>query len=128
VLSLDTLRALGKGGALEALQGELERNLGAATDPSLARPVEVARGAMRHAVTWVREAMPHGDRLESGARRLAMTLGRGLELALLVGHAQWCLDHGFGPRTAAAARRFAHGGVDQIADAAPDDTRLLTHR
>lgn len=127
VLSLDTLRALGKGGSLEALQGELERNLGAATDPSLSRPVEVARGAMRHAVTWVREAMPHGDRLESGARRLAMTLGRSLELALLVGHAQWCLDHGFGPRTAAAARRFAHGGVDQIADAAPEDTRLLTH-
>jgi hypothetical protein len=69
--------------------------------------------------------MPHPERLEAGARRFAMTLGKSLELALLVGHAQWCLDHGFGPRTAAAARRFAQGGVDQIADAAPDDTRLL---
>jgi acyl-CoA dehydrogenase len=55
-----------------------------------------------------------------------MTLGRTLELALLVDHAQWCLDHGFGPRTAAAARRFALTGVDQIADAALDDTRLLS--
>ena len=36
-----------------------------------------------------------------------MTLGRSLELALLAGHAQWCLDHGHGPRMAAAARRFA---------------------
>ncbi|HSS01475.1 MAG TPA: acyl-CoA dehydrogenase family protein [Kofleriaceae bacterium] len=128
VLSLDTLRGLGKGGALEALHGELERNLATVTDPGLARPVEVARGAMRHATAWAREVMPQGDRLEAGARRLSMTLGRSLSLALLASHAQWCLDHGFGPRTAAAARRFAQSAVDQIADAAPEDTRLLTVR
>jgi alkylation response protein AidB-like acyl-CoA dehydrogenase len=126
VLSLDTLRALGKGGAFEALDAELERSLAAATDPGLARSSEVARAGMRHAIAWAREAMPYPERLEAGARRFAMTLGRSLELALLVGHAQWCLDHGFGPRTAAAARRFALGGVDQINDAAFDDTRLLT--
>jgi len=126
VLSLDTLRALGKGGAFEALEAELERSVAGATDPGLGRPSEVARAGLRHAIAWAREAMPHPERLEAGARRFAMTLGKSLELALLVGHAQWCLDHGFGPRTAAAARRFAQGGVDQIADAAPDDTRLLT--
>jgi len=54
-----------------------------------------------------------------------MTLGRSLELALLANHAQWCLDNGFGPRVAAAARRFAMTGVDQIADAPLDDSRLL---
>jgi hypothetical protein len=69
--------------------------------------------------------MPEPERLESGARRLAMTLGRSLELALLVDHAQWCLDHGHGGRAAAAARRFALTGVDLISDAAVDDTRLL---
>jgi alkylation response protein AidB-like acyl-CoA dehydrogenase len=126
VLSLDTLRALGKGGAFEALDAELERSLAAAADPGLAQPSEVARAGLRHAVAWAREAMPHPERLEAGARRFAMTLGRSLELALLVGHAQWCLDHGFGPRTAAAARRFALAGVDLINDAALDDTRLLT--
>ncbi|MGH2901882.1 MAG: acyl-CoA dehydrogenase family protein, partial [Solirubrobacteraceae bacterium] len=84
--------------------------------------------AMRHATAWAREVMPQGDRLEAGARRLSMTLGRSLSLALLASHAQWCLDHGFGPRTAAAARRFAQSAVDQIADAAPEDTRLLTAR
>jgi len=126
VLSLDTLRALGKGGAFEALEAELERSVAGATDPGLGRPSEGARAGLRHAIAWAREAMPHPERLEAGARRFAMTLGKSLELALLVGHAQWCLDHGFGPRTAAAARRFAQGGVDQIADAAPDDTRLLT--
>lgn len=125
VLSLDTLRALGKGGALEAIQAEIDRNLTGVTDPGLARPGEVARAALRHAVTWARGAMLEADRLEAGARRLAMTLGRSLELALLTNHAQWCLDHGHGPRAAAAARRFALTGVDQIADAAFDDTRLL---
>jgi alkylation response protein AidB-like acyl-CoA dehydrogenase len=142
VLSLDTLRALGKGGAierrsredqddrrertaLEVLQAELDRSLAGATDPGLARPAEVARAALRHAIAWVRGAMPEPERLESGARRLAVTLGRSLELALLVDHAQWCLDHGHGGRAAAAARRFALTGVDLISDAAVDDTRLL---
>jgi alkylation response protein AidB-like acyl-CoA dehydrogenase len=128
VLSLDTLRALGKGGALEAIQAEVDRCLTGTTDPGLARAGEVARAALRHAVTWARGAMAEPERLESGARRLAMTLGRSLELALLANHAQWCLDHGHGPRAAAAARRFALTGVDLIADAAIDDTRLLVPR
>lgn len=125
VLSLDTLRALAKGGAIEALAAEIETNVGAAKDPGLAKAGETARAAVRHAIAWVQEAMPQPDRLEAGARRFAMTLGRSLELALLVGHAQWCLDHGYGPRTAAAARRFALNGVDLINDAALDDTKLL---
>jgi alkylation response protein AidB-like acyl-CoA dehydrogenase len=127
VLSLDTLRALGKGGALEAMQAELDRCLAGARDPGLAGPAEAARAALRHAISWARGAMPEPERLEAGARRLAMTLGRSLELALLVDHAQWCLDHGHrhGGRAAAAARRFALTGVDQIADAGLDDTRLL---
>jgi hypothetical protein len=132
VLSLDTLRALGKGGALEAIQGELDRNVGGVTDPGLARPAEVARAALRHAIAWARSAQPEPERLEAGARRLALTLGRSLSLALLTGHAQWCIDHspwhGHGARAAAAARRFALTGVDLISDAAVDDTRLLTSR
>ena len=125
VLSLDTLRALGKGGVLEAIIAEIDANVASARDPGLAKPGEVARAAVRHAAAWVTEAMSQPDRLEAGARRFAMTLGRSLELGLLVGHAQWCLDHGHGPRTAAAARRFAQHGVDQILDHALDDTKLL---
>jgi len=125
VLSLDTLRALGKGGALEAIGAEIEHNLATAKDAGLARPVEATRAAVKHATAWVTEAMTQPERLEAGARRFAMTLGRSLELALLVGHAQWCLDHGHGPRLAAAARRFAQNGVDLIGDAQLDDTRLL---
>ncbi|MEO8706454.1 MAG: acyl-CoA dehydrogenase family protein [Kofleriaceae bacterium] len=125
VLALDTLRALGKGGTLEALGSEIDRNLAAATDASLAKPVEAVRSAIRHATMWVTEAMAQPDRLEAGARRFALTLGRSLELALLSSHAQWCLDNGHGGRTAAAARRFAHTGIDLVGDAPLDDTRLL---
>ncbi|HEU4733570.1 MAG TPA: acyl-CoA dehydrogenase family protein [Kofleriaceae bacterium] len=136
VLSLDTLRALGKGGAVEALEAELQRSLAGVRDPGLALPGEVARAGFRHAIAWVRDAMAHPTRLEAGARRFALTLGKSLELALLAAHAQWCLDNGFGPRTAAAARRFAQSGIDHIghghgdpaSDAALDDTRLLVAR
>ncbi|HEY4245049.1 MAG TPA: acyl-CoA dehydrogenase family protein [Kofleriaceae bacterium] len=127
VLSLDTLRALGKGGALEALAAEVERNAAAATDAGLAGAAAVARSGVRHAMSWLQETMAQPDRLEAGARRFAMTLGRALELALLVAHAQWALDAGRteGARLAAAARRFAQNGVDLVADVALDDTKLL---
>ena len=128
VLSLDTLRALGKGGALESVASEVERNLALATDAGLAAPVAAARAALRHATAWVTGALSQPALLEAGARRFAMTLGRTLELALLASHAQWCLDHGHGPRTAAAARRFAQNGVDLIGEpiaSSFEDSKLL---
>ncbi|HEY6039834.1 MAG TPA: acyl-CoA dehydrogenase family protein, partial [Kofleriaceae bacterium] len=45
VLSLDTLRALGKGGALEAIRTEIETCAAAATDGGLAKPIAAARAA-----------------------------------------------------------------------------------
>ena len=125
VLSLDTLRALGKGGALEAIRAEIDACAAAATDAGLAKPVAAAKAACDHATAWVTDAMPKPDRLEAGARRFALTLGRSLELALLAQHAQWCLDHGHGERAAAAARRFAANGVDLVGDMAAEDTKLL---
>ncbi len=128
VLSLDTLRALGKGGSLEALTAEVEANAASATDPGLRAPAAAARDALRRATSWVAEAMSRPDELEAGARRFAITLGRSLELAYLVGHGQWCLDHGVpaGPWLAAAARRFAAHGVDVIDSTNLADSRLLT--
>jgi alkylation response protein AidB-like acyl-CoA dehydrogenase len=125
VLSLDTLRALGKGGALEALGGEIERAVAGVKDASLAGPADAARGTFRRAAAWVQEAMAQPDRLEAGARRFALALGRSLELALLAGHAQWCLDHGHGPRLAAAARRLAFETAERSFDAPLADARLL---
>jgi alkylation response protein AidB-like acyl-CoA dehydrogenase len=127
VLSLDTLRALGKGGALDAIHAELERGVATASAAGLAQPVATTRAAFAHAQQWLAAALPAPAELEAGARRFALTLGRALELALLVGHAQWCADRSApaAARMAAAARRLAINGIDMIS--APDaaDTRLL---
>jgi acyl-CoA dehydrogenase len=125
VLSLDTLRALGKGGAVDAIAAEVRSFLGAARDPGLATAVAATRDALDHAIAWASGAMAEPARLEAGARRFALTLGRSLELAYLCGHAQWCLDHGRGGRSAAAARRFAQHGVDLVGDANTADSALL---
>lgn len=125
VLSLDVLRALGKGGALEAITTEVDHCCSDAIDAGLVEPVRVARNAVARAATWLQDAMPNPERLEAGARRFALTMGRGLELALLCQHAQWALDHGQGPRLCAAARRFAVNGVDQMTDVSLVDSKLL---
>jgi alkylation response protein AidB-like acyl-CoA dehydrogenase len=125
VLSLDTLRALGKGGAIEAIAAEVKSRLAQARDAGLAAPVAAARDALDHALAWVTGAMSDPTRLEAGARRFALTLGRALELGYLCAHAQWCVDHGKGPRSMAAARRFAMHGVDQLTEASSDDAKLL---
>lgn len=128
VLSLDTLRALAKGGTLDAVADEIRAHLARATDATLAAPARTAAAALDAAGRWAATALTDPVRMEAGARRFALTLGRTLELAYLVAHAQWCLDHDRGPRAAAAARRFARNGVDLIAamdDASHDDARLL---
>jgi len=128
VLSLDTLRALGKGGAFEALADDARAHAATVTDGGLAPAAATALAALEHASRWAARALATPDRLEAGARRFALTLGRALELVYLAAHAQWCRDHdhvqaGF---AAAATRRFASHGVDQIDDEDRDaDTRAL---
>lgn len=125
VLSLDSLRALTKGGVHEALAAELSRPLRSARDPELRPCVEAVDKASRHAAAWLAESVGNLERVQAGARGFAMTVGRALELGLLIEHAQWCLDRGKGRRALAAARRFARHGIDSIGDHAPGDTRLL---
>jgi hypothetical protein len=125
VLSLDTLRAMAKGGALEALYADAERRLSAAKDAGLRPCVEAVQDALEKAREWVMKTMENPAGVEAGARRFSLTLGRTYELALLVEHAQWCLDNGHGPRAMAAARRLMRNGVDQIVDMDLDDSRLL---
>ena len=120
VLSLDALRtSLKDGGALASLKAEVERLASAARDERLTRAARTAREAVTHAAGWL--AAHAGDSistLEAGARRFGMTLGRALALALLARHAQWSLEEERDARAAAAARRFALGGVDLIDDEA----------
>lgn len=122
VLALDVLRALAGEGVADALAAEIHRHLSEARDPALRPAVEAARSAVARAHAWL--AGTAGPASEAGARRLSLTLGRTLELALLVSHAQWCLDHDRGPRALAAARRLARHGVDLIAAEEPDAEEL----
>jgi alkylation response protein AidB-like acyl-CoA dehydrogenase len=116
VLSLDVLRVLQKGGSLQPLRKELERCIGSAKDPSLGAAGAVAERALDHAEAWIKKAIATSPTaVEAGARRFAMTLGRSIELALLVDHAQWELEHGK-TRAAASARRFARTRIDLIVD------------
>jgi alkylation response protein AidB-like acyl-CoA dehydrogenase len=126
VLSLDTLRALKQDGVWEAFIGEIRARLASATDTRLQAAVERSQAAVQHAGRWLNETLRERPLLEAGARRFAMTLGRATELALLVDHAQWCLDRGKGERALAAARRFARSRIDLIEDDDfVGDSRLL---
>jgi len=78
------------------------------SDARLAMPVRVVRSALDHASSWLADAK--GDAREAGARRFSLTLGRTIELALLIRQAQWSLD----PETVNSAQRFASVGVDVI--------------
>ena len=126
VLSLDTLRALATDGTFELFAAEVASRAGAARDPQLGDSARAATTAVRRAGEWLAGSLGDPAEVEAGARRFALTLGRALELSLLVAHAQWCLDHDRGPRAAAAARRFAAHGIEQLAPAVRrDDAALL---
>jgi hypothetical protein len=124
VLSLDVVRVLSKGEDLAAIEEDVRRRVSRAADADCARAGEAALRAVEHARAWLREATSRGQPLvEAGARRLALTLGRSMELALLVEHAAWAA--GGAPALAdgapaAAARHFARQPVDVLPD---DDSR-----
>ena len=112
VLSLDALRALQSGGALSALQIEIETLASGVRDVRLLECAKPAQAALLRTQRWIAKAS--GDVMEAGARRFAMTLGRAFALLLLCRHAQWSLDHEKDERALFAAQRFARNGVDLI--------------
>ncbi len=123
VLALDLLRALAVEGAAEALAAELRRLASEARDPALRPPVETALSGAERARALLGEAGSAAR--EAGARGVALTLGRALEVLLLASHAQWCLDQGRGRRALAAARRLARNGVDLVAAPSVEEAELL---
>ena len=127
VLSLDALRALGSDDrAFQILKAEVSRSAETIRESSLARAARLAQQALEHAESWLIRAKTEGQAaVEAGARRFSMTLGRTMELALLIKHAQWSLDHEADGRAAAAAKRFAASGIDLIAGGNIDEARVL---
>lgn len=126
VLSLDLLRALAKTGSLAPIGREVSASVEGA-DPSLKVAAETALRAVEHAEAWLTKTMEGGPHaVEAGARRLALTLGRALELGFLVREATRSKKYGDHAKPEAAARRFAKSRVDLICDESLDaDARLL---
>jgi hypothetical protein len=123
VLALDALRALAQPGAWDAIMGLAEQAGSGVADPALAAAGRQACAALAHARRWCEAASARSQR-ERGARRLALTIGRSVELALLAGHAAWSIAHEQDGRARRAALRFASCPCDLIADDDYDDLAL----
>jgi acyl-CoA dehydrogenase len=124
VLALDALLRGELTAALPTVHARITQCVQGATDERLAAAGAKAEQAIEHVARWVHE---HGDavQLQSHARRVAITIGRALELAFLVEHARWELDAGAGRTSLAAAVRFAAAPVDLLAEVDAQDSRLL---
>jgi acyl-CoA dehydrogenase len=124
VLALDALLRGELTAALPAVQARIGECVQDVQEERLAAAGAKSVAAIEHVVRWVRE---RGDavQVQSNARRVAMTIGRALELAFLVEHARWELDATGGRSTVAAAVRFAAAPVDLLAEVDAQDSRLL---
>jgi alkylation response protein AidB-like acyl-CoA dehydrogenase len=112
VLSLETLRALSRENAWQPFADHVRAHAAEVQSPALAEAARTAVRAVDRALSWCAETGARDQRaLEAGARRFAITLGRGLALALLASQAEWSLARG-DRRSAAATRRFLSHGVE----------------
>jgi alkylation response protein AidB-like acyl-CoA dehydrogenase len=124
VLSLDALLRSDLHSGLAALMGRASACLRGVSQPRLAAAARQAVAAMERAALWL-EAGQDQEILQAGARRLAMTLARSLQLVLLCEHAQWLIDHEQDPRGMSAALRFSRLPVDLMHDVDPALDRQL---
>lgn len=116
VLSLDVLRAVARDGAMEAFEEEVVALTSLLQQPRLADLGRQARATMAQARSWLADTNRRGLlETEGGARRFALTIGRTIELALLLRHAEWAQTQG-DVRPTLAARRFATHGISQLGD------------
>ena len=113
VLALDLLLRAELPRGIGALERRMVAACAAAGDAGLEREASTVQAAITGAASWLRSGRDAPAR-EADARRLALTLGRALELALLVEHTA-ALPAG-AEQTAAAglARRFRRSGVDLL--------------
>jgi alkylation response protein AidB-like acyl-CoA dehydrogenase len=125
VLALDALRALEAIGGLAVLRREAGFILQGVREATLVRISAQVEKTLERAEAALEKAAAQADGAEAGARRIAMTLGRAMEAAILARHAQWSLDRESDRRALAAARRFAAHGINLWTEIDPADSRLL---
>ena len=124
VLSLDAVLRSELARGLPALRARVEQGVGQVREQRLAACGAKALAAIAHAEQSLRE---RGDahQIQSNARRFAMTLGRALQLTLLIEHGQWELDELGRRGGVAAAARFAAAPIDLLVDVDPEDAAAL---
>jgi acyl-CoA dehydrogenase len=127
VLALDALMRSDLHAGLAALLGRASACVRNVQEPRLVAAAQQAVGALERAALSLESG--HDMRtLQAGARRLALTIARALQLTLLCEHAQWLLDHGSDRRGYAAAVRFSRVPVDVMHEVDPDADQLLLGR
>lgn len=122
VLALDALLRGELAVGLPALRARIEQGISAIDngEARLAAAGRLAMAAVEHVGQW----LSHNNdprRLQAHARRIAMTLGRALQLALLI-------EHAGASKTAAdvaAACRFAAAPLDMLVDINSEDSARL---
>lgn len=124
VLALDALLRGDAASGLAALGRQLAQCRGQLQDAELIRLAQIAIDALEHVATWVKRN-GEASSLQSGARRVVMTIGRAWQLMLLIEHAQWSLEIEQQRIGIAAATRFAATPVDLLTDIPPQDSRDL---
>ena len=129
VLALDTVLRGELSAGLPALRARIEQAITtghsvASGDERLAAASQQASAAIEHVFAW----LSHNDdprRLQANARRIAMTMGRALELSLLIEHAALLADAPDKGTHLAAVRRFAAAPVDLLTDINSEDSARL---
>lgn len=124
VLSLDALLRSDLQTGLAALLGRISACTRGLKDARLAAAAKQAVAAVERAALWLHSGRDR-EVLQANARRLALTLSRALQLALLCEHAQWLLDHSGDRRGLAAALRYSCAPVDLMHESDPELDRTL---
>jgi alkylation response protein AidB-like acyl-CoA dehydrogenase len=124
VLSLDALLRSDLQAGIASLMGRVSGCVRSLEEPRLAAAGRQAVGAVERAALWLQSGHDR-ELMQASARRLAMTLARALQLALLCEHAQWLLENTGDRRGLAAALRYSRQPVDLMHESDPELDRVL---
>jgi len=126
VQALDFLRVFRGTGGLQPLLSAQRAILSQVRASELEPCARTAREAATKITEWLQKTSANErERLEAGAREVAIGLARTLALSLLTRHAEWALRAENDPRPAAAARRFAEHGLLRLKTNGLRDAQIL---
>ena len=124
VLALDALLRSNLATGLEALRRRVEECL-SQVDPALTDAAQQVGKTLQSAAAWSKSAAGDTRSYQAGARRFAMSIGKALELALMIEHAHWAMHDHNDRSSVAAARIFASAPWEPFAAPSGSDAAAL---